>query len=63
MNRETGNMTFESIEEKVHDDLVVSLAMCLWYAETRAPVGAFGRVHSEIAPQYNPLTGRQYGKK
>lgn len=62
MNRDTGNLSYESLENKVHDDLVVALAMCAWYGEAKAPPAVFGKKHSEIVPQYNPLTGRQYGK-
>jgi len=32
INRKTGNMGYESIVNEVHDDLVVSAAMGLWYS-------------------------------
>ena len=63
MNRDTGTLSYESIENKVHDDLIVALAMCAWYAEAKAPPAIFGKVHSELAKDYNPLTGKVYGEK
>lgn len=37
INRKTGQMTYESIVDEVHDDLVLAVAMGLWYSTIRLP--------------------------
>jgi len=54
VNRETGNLSYEALEERVHDDLVISLALGIWYAEKNVP-SAWPRKRSYVAKSYNPL--------
>jgi hypothetical protein len=53
VNRETGNLSYEAAVAKVHDDLVISTALALWYAERVVP---YVMPDSEpVKTQYDPL--------
>jgi hypothetical protein len=42
INRASSTLSYESIENSVHDDLVVSVALATWYAESHCPAATFG---------------------
>ncbi len=55
IDRNTGNLQYESLEAKVHDDLVISVALPIWYAETIARGSLTGRVRQpEIQEAHDP---------
>jgi hypothetical protein len=59
INRETANMSYEALQEKVHDDLVISAALAIWFAERVVPyVRNDVRVVEE--KEYDPLKGVEY---
>ena len=35
INRRTGNVAYEAIDESQHDDLVISSSLCFWFASTK----------------------------
>jgi len=47
INRDTGNVSYESMTEKVHDDLVVAAALPIWYAETQLH-DQYGHRYAEV---------------
>ena len=59
INRETANMSYEALQDRVHDDLVISAALGIWFAERVVPyVRADVKVVEER--EYNPLEGVAY---
>ena len=55
IDKNTGNMQFESLEAKVHDDLVIAVALPIWYAETLARGSLTGRARQpEIQEAHDP---------
>jgi len=55
INRETSNAVYESLQDKVHDDLVIAVALPLFIAE-RTPAVPFNRwPESDVDTSYNPL--------
>ena len=62
INQTTGHTSYESLEDRVHDDLVVAVALGLWYSTTqisKAPPGS-GGYEADLAEPYNPF-GRYVG--
>ena len=59
INRDTGTQTYESQQAQVHDDLVVAVAMGLWYS-TLVLSRRFPGISREpdISPRYDPLARR-----
>lgn len=55
VNRETANVTYESLVERVHDDLVIAVALSVWFAERNIPSPTWPRRRAHIAEKYNPL--------
>lgn len=57
INRDTGNITYESQERRIHDDLVVSVASGLWYSRTKLPQRWSGAKSGATVEEndYNPL--------
>jgi hypothetical protein len=57
INRNTGNTSYESLQEKIHDDLVVTVAAGLWYSRTKLPQRLTGAVEKDTDDYalYNPL--------
>jgi hypothetical protein len=58
INKDTANITYESLDDKVHDDLVISVALPIWYGERvvpfRTPLKSGGG--SDLGDlDYNPL--------
>jgi hypothetical protein len=58
LNRNTGNMSYEALEERVHDDLVIAAGLAVWFAERVHPWRPAWRDDGEVVNDYNPLTGR-----
>jgi hypothetical protein len=60
INRATSTVSYESIENAVHDDLVISVAMATWYGETYAPSAWKGGVQNAFQSkdyrEYNPYS-------
>ncbi len=55
IDRNTGNVSYESLENIVHDDLVIAVALPLWYAETIARGSLTGRLRKpEIVEAHDP---------
>ena len=55
IDRNTGNLSYESLEKKVHDDLVISVALSLWAAETLFRGSLTGRARQpEIQEAHDP---------
>jgi hypothetical protein len=60
LHRETGKVQYEALEEETHDDLVVSVALAVWFAEHVIPPSIPGyRRRSHIAEEYEPLGKRR----
>jgi hypothetical protein len=63
VNKDTGAVGYEAMMEKVHDDLVISTALALWYAERVRPyvmpdvAGVGGSAY-----EYDPLSFGREGK-
>jgi hypothetical protein len=59
MNKETSSITYESLDEKVHDDLVISVALPIWYGERVVPYRQSSRTTGATVEDtdYNPLQG------
>ncbi|HUW11100.1 MAG TPA: hypothetical protein VM537_15330 [Anaerolineae bacterium] len=55
VNRETGNISYEALQQQVHDDLVVATALALWYGERKWPAIAPGRRVGWVSEEYDPL--------
>lgn len=56
MNPETSNITYESLDEKVHDDLVISVALPIWFGERVIPYRMPLRTsESKDYADYDPL--------
>lgn len=58
MNPDTANISYESLDEKVHDDLVISVALPIWYGERVAPYRMPSRPAADVSGEYddyNPL--------
>ncbi len=54
LNRETGQVSYESLEAQTHDDMVIAVALPIWYAEAIVP-SLTGRLRpSDIAPTHDP---------
>ena len=54
LNRETGQVSYESLEAQMDDDLVIAVALPIWYAEAIVP-SLTGRLRpSDIAPTHDP---------
>lgn len=57
INKASSTVSYESIENAVHDDLVISVALSTWFAESHAP-SAFhsggASYHSEDYKSYDP---------
>jgi hypothetical protein len=62
INKASSTVSYESIENAVHDDLVISVALATWFAESHAPAASRGgqSYHSEDYKGYNPY-GRRTG--
>jgi hypothetical protein len=58
LNRTTGNMTYEALQERVHDDLVLAASLAVWYAERVHPWRPAWRDDGDVVNDYNPLTGK-----
>jgi len=58
VNRDTGNVLYEAMEDRVHDDLVIAVALCIWYAEKNVPSPSWPRRKAHVAEHYNPLARR-----
>lgn len=60
VNKDTGTLSYEASMAKIHDDLVISTALAVWYAERVRPW-----VFREQKPEeeYNPLTFGMEGKR
>jgi hypothetical protein len=57
INKASSTVSYESIENAVHDDLVISVSLATWYAETYAPAawrGAQKSYRSEDYGSYDP---------
>jgi hypothetical protein len=59
INRETANMSYEALQDRVHDDLVISAALAIWFAERVVPY-ANATVKVQEEREYNPLEGVEY---
>ena len=61
IDKETSAITYESLEQKVHDDLVISVALPIWYGERivpyRMPIRGGGQERGGY-DDYNPLAQR-----
>ncbi len=56
IDRLTGHTSYESLEGKVHDDMVISVALALYWAVFQIPSLHSGmRRKPEIAPTHDPL--------
>lgn len=56
INKDTANITYESLDDKVHDDLVISVALPVWYGERVVPNRIGFKSRSEVeTEEYNPL--------
>lgn len=55
VNRDTGNVSYEALQEAVHDDLVVAVALALWYGERKWPAIPPGQHIGWVAKEYDPL--------
>jgi hypothetical protein len=59
IKRDTGTVSYEAQQERVHDDLVVTLAAGLWYSRTMLPQRLSGAKGGNMATvedtDYNPL--------
>jgi hypothetical protein len=56
INRETANMSYEAMQDRVHDDLVIAAALGVWFAERVVPWREV-KIHVREGPEYNPLEG------
>ena len=54
VNKDTGNMSYEATIEKVHDDLVIAMALAVWFAERVTPF-FMPKVGGNDNPPYDPL--------
>ena len=57
INKDTANMTYESQDEKIHDDLVISVALPVWYGERVVPyrMPIHNRQAADDYHDYDPL--------
>ena len=60
-NVETGSVSYESLSEKVHDDLVMSVALPIWYGERIVPYRMTTRGGEATVEDtdYNPLKSQR----
>ena len=58
INRDTGNVTYEAETEKIHDDLVIAVALAAWYAVAVVPKRDAIPRRADIAPKYDPFARR-----
>lgn len=64
VNRDTGTLAYEAMKAKIHDDLVMSTALAVWYAERVRPYMLPDRGNDGGYEGYNPLTfGMEGGKR
>ena len=55
IDKNTGNLSYEALAETEHDDLVIAVALPLWYAETIARGSLTGRARQpEIQEAHDP---------
>lgn len=54
INRETGHTSYESQSSVVHDDLVIAVALALWYAESVSK-GGIATKRPDVAETYQPF--------
>lgn len=59
INRETANMSYEALQTRVHDDLVISAALGIWFAERVVPY-VRNDVRAVEEKEYNPIEGTAY---
>lgn len=55
MNTETNTVIYESLSDKVHDDLVMAVALCIWYGERVVPYRGLSNIQADVDNDYNPL--------
>jgi hypothetical protein len=55
VNSETRNLTYEAMKERIHDDLVISTALAVWYAERVRPYIFHQDVETHREKEYDPL--------
>ncbi len=58
IDKDTSNVSYESIKNAVHDDLAICVALAVWFAESYAPartmIGGGQSYHSEDYKSYDP---------
>lgn len=56
VNPNSGTLSYEAMQSKIHDDLVISTALAVWYAERVRPWRYVEQIdESEKSEEYNPL--------
>jgi len=58
VDRDSGNVLYQAMEDKVHDDLIIAVALACWYGEKNVPSPSWPRKKAHVAEHYNPLTRR-----